>query len=130
DTLDMTVTAAGSRMMARNISMPLTDAAAINRRLDVVSFFVENEKTREQARGFLRECADIERALARLSLERGGPRDLACIRDTLARAIDLCRILGGDTPEGIQKALARLTLWGAHHPLIDQLSRALADNLP
>ena len=131
-TVDKTVTGAGARLMARRLSMPMTDPAKINRRLDMVEFFASGADTREKCREFLRQCADVERALARLSLGRGGPRDLACIRDTLAQAIGLCRILEASDkpPDGIAGIVKDLKTWGNHHPLIVELQHALAPELP
>lgn len=134
-TMDMTVTGAGARLLSRHIAMPLTEPAAINARLDMVDFFVREPKTRDETRGFLRQCADIERALARLSLDRGGPRDLAAIRDTLAQTVRLHKLISAGAandalPKGLQTALDTLARWGSHHPLIDQLQRALAEDLP
>lgn len=130
-TMDMTVTGGGARLLARHLAMPLTQPEEINHRLDMVDFFVKGNIVRKDTRGFLQHCADIERALARLSLDRGGPRDLACIRDTLAQTIQLHRLINvPELPKGIAAALDTLKLWGAHHPLIDQLERALATELP
>ena len=132
-TLDMTVTGGGARLLARHLAMPLTQPEEINHRLDMVSFFAERTNVRSDTRSFLQQCADIERALARLSLDRGGPRDLASIRDTLAQTIQLHRLISRkdeNLPAGITAALDTLKLWGSHHPLIDQLERALATELP
>ncbi|MEZ0259925.1 MAG: DNA mismatch repair protein MutS [Alphaproteobacteria bacterium] len=132
-TIDRTITGAGARMLARHLSMPLTQPAEINRRLDMVEYFVNQASLRDDTRGFLQQCADIERSLARLSLDRGGPRDLAAIRDTLSQTVALHRLISGSKgilPEGLQAALEVLVLWGSHHPLIDQLQRALAPELP
>ncbi len=137
-TLDMTVTGGGARLLARHLAMPLTQPEEIRHRLDMVEFFVERNTVRADARKFLQHCADIERALARLSLDRGGQRDLACIRDTLSQTVQLHRLisqrkeptLDTELPKGIKAALDTLKLWGAHHPLIDQLERALAEELP
>ncbi len=132
-TIDQTVTGAGARLLARHLSMPLTNVDAINARLDMVEFFVTHTDLREDVRKTLHHCADIERALARLGLERGGPRDLAAIRDTLAQTVQLSRIVtsgGKNIPSGITAALDALKLWGAHHPLVDQLQRALLPDLP
>ena len=135
--IDMTITGAGSRLLAQHLSMPLTDANAVNDRLDMVEFFVKNPEVREKSRTFLRQCADIERALARLSLGRGGPRDLAAIRDTLAQTIELCRILTGlhaergqGLPPGIGGIIDVMKGWGNHHPLVAGLQEALATELP
>lgn len=132
-TIDRTVTGAGGRLLARHIALPLTDPAAINSRLDMVAFF-GHSSLRDDTRQFLKHCADIERSLARLSLERGSPRDLAAIRDTLSQSVQLHRLLSSKAdhamPQGLQKCLDILLLWGAHHPLIDQLERSLAVDLP
>ena len=131
-TIDETVTGAGARLLARHIAMPLTDPAAINARLDSVDFFVTSAALRDDSRSLLRHCADIERSLARLSLTRGGPRDLAAIRDTLTQAMALSRLLASakDLPHLIVQCLETFRQWGTHQPLIDQLERALSADLP
>lgn len=132
-TIDRTITGAGARLLAKHLAMPLTVPAEITRRLDLVEHFFTRNDLRFDARGFLQRCADIERSLARLSLDRGGPRDLAAIRDTLSQTVQLYQLIlkSADTlPAGLNDALETLKLWGSHHPLIDQLERALAQDLP
>ncbi|MGH6872523.1 MAG: DNA mismatch repair protein MutS [Rhizomicrobium sp.] len=80
-TIDRTVTAAGARELANRLASPLTDAAAIAMRHDAVAYFAGASETRRRIREDLRRAPDIARALARISLDRGGPRDLAAIRD-------------------------------------------------
>ncbi len=132
-TIDRTITGAGARLLAKHLAMPLTTPPEIHRRLDMVEHFFTRPDLRLDTRGFLQRCADIERSLARLSLDRGGPRDLAAIRDTLAQTVQLYHLIlkSADTlPAGLNDALDILKLWGSHHPLIDQLERALAQDLP
>ena len=83
-TIDLTVTPAGARLLAERLASPLTDPEAINRRLDSLDFLVEAAPMRDALRRALAHAPDFLRALARLSLDRGGPRDLAAIRDGLA----------------------------------------------
>ena len=110
---------------------PLTDAAAINARLDTVAFFADAARLRGDVRDALKRCPDIERPLSRLSVDRGGPRDLAAIRDALAQAHALRAALGeaGLTPLPPQLAAALSDL-GFHETLVERLSRALAAELP
>ena len=130
--IDRTVTGAGARLMRRRLAAPLMDRARINRRLDQVGHFVQFDGAREKLRGSLRQTADIERALSRISVERGGPRDLAAIRDTLAaipgiRAALLERAAlapVAETPETLLPALAE------HGPLVDLLRTALGERVP
>src|SRR5437868_10356486 len=79
-TIDRTLTGAGARLLAEHLAGPLTMPEAIRARPDGVAFFVERPDTRAALRQRLRHCPDIERALSRLSLGRGGPRDPAALR--------------------------------------------------
>jgi DNA mismatch repair protein MutS len=134
-TVDRTVTGPGARLLASHLSAPLTDPETIGRRLDMVGFFFDALRAREEAREILHRCPDVERALSRLTVGRGGPRDLAAIRDALAEIPTLRAALGrpGDTgglagpPEGIAEAARML---GEHGVLVDRLARALAQDPP
>jgi DNA mismatch repair protein MutS len=129
--IDRTVTGAGARLLAQHLAAPLTDPAAIGERLDMVQFFVDHHSLRDGLQNTLKACPDIERALSRLTLGRGGPRDLAAIRDALA-AIPAVRGAFARTdfdplPAGLTEALAGL---GEHGALAGQLAAALAEELP
>ncbi|MEZ5957653.1 MAG: DNA mismatch repair protein MutS [Hyphomonadaceae bacterium] len=133
--VDRTVTSAGGRMLAERISRPLTDVATINARLDAVQFFLDARDRREGVREELRAAGDLARALTRLALGRGGPRDLANLRDGLTagdRAAARCLGQSGDAPPEISCACAALSL-SAHAEsaaLAQTLTRALAPDLP
>ncbi|MBF0327160.1 DNA mismatch repair protein MutS [Magnetospirillum moscoviense] len=130
-TIDRTVTGAGARLLAARLAAPLTDPAAIERRLDAVAFFVDQSSVRETLRHDLKRCPDIERALSRLSLGRGGPRDLAAIRDALGQIPTLRAGLAANGIDSLAPALAEAAhALGEHSGLVDQLTRALADELP
>jgi DNA mismatch repair protein MutS len=92
--MDRTVTAAGARELCNRLSSPLTDVKAIAARHDAVAFFAADSELRRHLRDDLRRAPDIARALARLSVGRGGPRDLANIRDGLKAARALRDQLG------------------------------------
>jgi DNA mismatch repair protein MutS len=130
-TIDRTVTGAGARALAAWLAAPLTDPAAIAARHDMVGFFADAERLRVDLREALARVPDIERALSRLTLGRGGPRDLAAIRDGLIGAVALRALLDGAQgllpPPGIAAASGDL---GRHEVLIDRLTRALAPDLP
>ncbi|MEM8556016.1 MAG: DNA mismatch repair protein MutS [Pseudomonadota bacterium] len=105
-TIDRTLTAPGGRLLAHRLATPSRDLATIHGRLAAVSVLVDRADLRDRLRDRLRQVPDTDRALARLSLDRGGPRDLAAIRDGLSAANDLAQALTGDLPEALQ-ALAR-----------------------
>jgi|OM-RGC.v1.000239624 DNA mismatch repair protein MutS len=130
--LDRTVTGAGARLLAARLAAPLTDPVAIDRRLDAVTFFVESSRSRSDLREILRSIPDVDRALSRLALERGGPRDVAAIRDALAETTAVRAAVAGSvaltaTPDAVVEALEEL---GEHEALVAMLGRALAVDLP
>jgi DNA mismatch repair protein MutS len=128
--IDRTVTAAGSRLLAQRLSAPLTGAEAIARRLDSVETFVADASLRAELRQRLQAAPDLARALSRLVVERGGPRDLAAIRDGILAAAALAARLDGrkDTPAEIMEVVAALR---RPDPAIAKgLDAALAEELP
>ena len=129
-TIDRTVTAAGSRMLAQRLSAPLTDPATIARRHDAVALFVSDAALRVETRQRLNAAPDLARALARLVVGRGGPRDLAAIRDGIGAADDLARRLAelGELPGEI--AGVRAALQQPDAAIAVELASALSDELP
>ncbi|PHQ61358.1 MAG: DNA mismatch repair protein MutS, partial [Sphingobium sp.] len=81
--IDRTVTGAGARMLGQDIAAPLMDLAAIEARLGLVQLFHDDANLRDQLRGALRALPDIGRALGRIAVGRGSPRDLGQLRDGL-----------------------------------------------
>ena len=130
DCIDRTVTSAGSRLLAQRLSAPLTDPQAIARRLDAVASFVNDSAARADTRSRLQAAPDLARALSRLAVGRGGPRDLAAIRDGVLAAAELARALAAlkDTPAETAEALTACR--SPDGMLAAELSAALAAELP
>lgn len=130
DAVDCTVTAAGSRLLAQRLAAPLTDSAAIARRLDAVATFVADATIRDEIRAALRAAPDMSRALARLSVGRGGPRDLAGLRDGIIAADHaLTRLATIDNP--LREIVAVMdALRAPSRDLAREFERALAEQLP
>ncbi|MDP2619378.1 MAG: DNA mismatch repair protein MutS [Hyphomicrobiales bacterium] len=131
--IDRTVTAAGARELAERLSGPLTDPAEIDSRLDAVAFFVDDERLREDLRARMRAAPDLARALSRLALGRGGPRDLAAIRDGLATARALAGLIGqaeGLAPLPAEISAATAALEAPDLVLAEALAAALGGELP
>ena len=130
DAIDRTVTAAGSRLLAQRLAAPLTESAAIARRLDSISTFAPDTALRDELRATLRAAPDMSRALARLSVGRGGPRDLAGLRDGILAADQalarLSRLI--DPPQEIAAVMEALRR--PSRDLAHEFERALAEQLP
>ena len=129
--IDRTVTGAGSRLLAERLSSPSTDPEMIERRLDALDHMLKLGRRRMVIREALGASPDLARALSRLSLNRGGPRDLAGIRFSLDAAARLADVLGeaeATLPEELMAA--RAALLAAPHDLAAELAGALAEELP
>ncbi len=131
--IDEAVTGAGARALQQRLISPLTDVDSIDRRLDAVAYFVDDCSQAEDVRKELKQCPDVARALSRLHLRRGGPRDLAAIRDGLSAAREVRSLLdrAPSARDGLPTALAEAAeSLGEHGDLVGELTRALALDLP
>jgi len=128
--IDRSVTPAGSRLLAQRLSAPLTDPQAIGRRHDAVEFFVTEAATRSDLRAQLKAAPDLARALARLVVGRGGPRDLAAVRDGILAAAALAGRLEQAPSLPDELAQATKALHTPEPALAGRLAAALADELP
>jgi len=131
--IDRTVTGAGARELASRLGSPLTDAAAINTRLDSVGYLAGEPRLRQALREELKGAPDLARALARLALLRGGPRDLGAVRDAIrsARALSTHLASAADVlglPQELDGIVLRLK--GVPDRIERTLAAALADELP
>lgn len=128
-TIDRTVTGAGARLLGADLSAPLMDRQAIERRLALVGWFHDDSNMRDFVRGALKALPDIGRALGRIAIGRGSPRDLGQLRDGLNEARLLREWLArvADLPELLALLLPLLD---GHGALVDLLSRALVPSPP
>jgi DNA mismatch repair protein MutS len=127
--IDRTVTVAGARLLAQRLAAPLTDPAAIGHRLDGVGLFVGEPDLRSDVRARLAAAPDLARALARLVLGRGGPRDLAAIRDGLHAAAELAARLAA-APQIAEITTAAEILGRPDPAIARELAAALGEDLP
>ncbi|MEO1205177.1 MAG: DNA mismatch repair protein MutS [Pseudomonadota bacterium] len=131
--IDKTVTGAGARELAERISAPLLSVKKINARLDVVGFLIDQHQLRETIRQDLCAAPDVARAISRLALYRGTPRDLAAVRDAL-KVADACaaNLSGPHSSMGLPSLLEQTaaSLRAVARPLLDKLNAALVDDPP
>lgn len=103
-----TLSAAGARLLAEQLAAPLTDPAAIADRQDGWSWLLATPAGASALRAALRRAPDMARALGRLSLGRGSPRDLGALRDGMAAAAEAHAALEGPLPRLLEQARAAL----------------------
>ncbi|MDO6523396.1 DNA mismatch repair protein MutS [Shimia thalassica] len=127
-TIDRTVTAGGARLLERRVSSPSMSLDTVLGRLDAVTYFYENRSAATELRESLKRVPDLDRALSRLSLDRGGPRDLAAVRNGLSQAEQITETAQFDSlPALLRDALKNLE---GHAELNDLLDQALVSEPP
>lgn len=132
DLLDTAQTGPGSRMISARLLSPLRDVAEITRRHDEIETLISNFEITRLIRSTLKSVPDMERALARLSLNRGGPRDLAALRDGLhyASIIRAALIERGLLSTALSNIAEQLKLSDAQNEYKERLDAGLSESLP
>ncbi|GGX39914.1 DNA mismatch repair protein MutS [Tateyamaria omphalii] len=125
--IDQTVTSAGARLLERRLASPSRVLETISDRLDSVAFSVENSGFTQATKDSLKRVPDMDRALSRLSLDRGGPRDLAALRNGLGQAQTLFDTQPDDLPPLLASAFKDLA---GHEDLIGRLENDLVADPP
>ncbi len=127
--LDRTVTGGGARLLAERLMSPLTDPERINARLDSITALADQPAFCSDLRSALKHVPDMPRALSRLSLGRGGPRDLGSILFGCRAANDVAGLLGnGNLSEELGEALQSVR--ALPQEMVRQLADLLGDELP
>jgi DNA mismatch repair protein MutS len=125
--LDRTRTPMGARMLADWLANPLTDPAAIDRRLDAVGCLLDDAPLAAALGDLLRGAYDVERLLARATTGRASPRDLGFLGRTLLLLPQVKSLLT-DAPCELLKEIDQSI--DPCDELRDTLSAALVDQCP
>ncbi len=128
--IDRTVTGGGGRLLRERLNSPLTDPDAISARQHEIAFMLLQDRFADDLRNDLKSFPDMPRALSRLALNRGGPRDLGAI----LKGIDQAQIIGGKLqqihplPDNIAQSSEDVSQ--LPDATLSHLQRALDDELP
>ena len=128
--IDRTVSGAGSRLLAERMMSPLKDPEQVLQRQESINFLLSSPEITNELRQNIKQSPDMARALSRLSLNRGGPRDLLAVRlgGQVGQTIAKSMIKVAELPEELKKACDALL----HLPedLQTRLENALNEELP
>jgi len=125
-----TVSGGGARLLAERMMSPSTNIDVIRAQQDSITYLLENASICGQVRTCVKAAPDMPRALSRLSLNRGGPRDLAAILAGMNASGDIAAIFSSEDalPREIRGSLE--TLSASPVQLIELLDNALDAELP
>lgn len=128
--IDRTVSGPGSRLLAARLGGPLTDIEEIRLRQDAVERLARDTYLRERLREKLKSVPDMARALSRIAMQRGGPRDLTALAAGLSAAGEIAALFSGPDAEGAEIGGALAGIAAAPVELARELDVALVDDPP
>ena len=89
DVLNNTRTSMGARLLKKWILQPLKNRTEIEKRLDQVEAFCQDQLALNEIREYLKGVYDIERIVSRLSYGKASPKDLVSLRESLRIVHDI-----------------------------------------
>jgi DNA mismatch repair protein MutS len=131
-TIDRTLTSAGGRLLASRLNTPSTSLNIIKARHDQIESLYNHNDIRTSLSDKLRLIPDIERALSRITIGRGSPRDLQSILKGLDQAEQIHGLILSYKAmlNPFDDIAKNLTLTNNETHLLDRLKRAMSDDLP
>ena len=122
--LDRCRTPMGRRTLRGWLLRPLMDIVAIERRQACIGLIADDAPASSRLQDLLAGMRDVERALSRLALGEGTPRDLAAVRDTLRLLPDLLAMEFSEPLAGLFRSFPDAS------ELRQYLEEALEEDLP
>ena len=93
--LDQTSSPMGARLLRKWVVLPLKSLPAIQSRLDIVEFFLENEELRQNIEQNLKQIGDLERLISKVPLGKINPREVVQLRRALTVIQPIKNLLEG-----------------------------------
>ncbi len=128
DLIDRTATAPGGRLLRGWLRAPLVDLGRLRARQTAVAEMVSLHANRDELRGLMRRCRDLERLTARCVQGLAGPRDLQQMAQTVRLLPEIATRLEASTASSLQALRPELLL--APTDLAQQIEEALVDEAP
>ncbi|MFZ4544004.1 MAG: DNA mismatch repair protein MutS [Saprospiraceae bacterium] len=103
DILDKTISPMGARLLKKWILMPLKDRAAIESRLEVVTYFISNPETVDTINTSIKQIGDLERLISKVPLGKVNPREVKQIQRALSAIEEIKEVLSSNPNQQLQK---------------------------
>lgn len=124
--LDHSKTPMGSRLLRRWIQRPLREHKKIQSRLQAIDSILKNNVV-EDIQTALQGIGDMERILARISINTAKPRDLTQLRQSFKRIPLLFNLTENIDNQGLKKIFSQIQ---AHEELYQLLEKAIVEQPP
>lgn len=127
DVLDQTSCAMGARMLRKWILMPLKNQKPIQERLDVVTFFYENEAIREKLKTEIKHIGDLERLISKIGLQKVNPREVLQLKRALIAIAEIKTICSNIEQESVQRIAEQINNCNS---IKDKINKELHEDAP
>ena len=92
--MDHTMTPMGGRLMRKWVNLPLLDKKQIEKRLNVVQYFQENQIFFDDFRVLIKKFSDFERLLSKVIMSKISPKELLMLANSLQYVHQTKQLLG------------------------------------
>ena len=120
-TMDACCTPMGKRLLRASLLRPMIDPAAIEARYAAVDAARQDLIRREELRRSLVGILDLDRLLARISLDSAGPRDVLALAASLKHLPALRKAAGALAPKPEEAPADATPFWAAISSTLDPL---------
>jgi len=129
--MDNTVTSGGARLLRNYIEAPLVLRTEIEKRLELVGFFVDNARLRVACRDVLEKISDIERLISRAGYGNCGPKELLALADSFEKIPEIIKLLENTGAPKIPLLLEEISSDLEKHEDLSALAlKAFVEELP
>ena len=125
--LDQTVSPMGARLLKKWMVLPLKSKTAIDSRLEMVAYFLENDENARTVEQYLRQMGDLERLISKVPLGKVNPRELVQLKKALMAVAPLRAMLTSTGHEELAKIADGLNPCPG---LVERIAKQIVDEPP
>ncbi len=102
DVIDKTISPMGGRTLKRWLALPLKNISAIQKRHEVVQYFIENEKLHQKIQQQIKQIGDIERLISKIATGKVNPREVIQLKNSLEAIVPIKAQASGSDNEALR----------------------------
>ncbi len=127
DIIDKTISPMGGRLLKRWLALPLKNIEEIQKRHEIVKYFIENETFFDQINFQIKQISDLERLISKVATGKINPREVVLLKDSLKAINPIKDIAQQSKNKTLQELGSEID---SCINLIDEISKTLQENAP
>src|SRR5690554_1235268 len=92
DIIDKTLSPMGGRLLKRWMALPLKDIDSINKRYEVINYFIDHTQVLADFQYQIKQISDLERLISKLATGKISPREFIILKESLDAILPLKQI--------------------------------------